>query len=89
MAFKMKGHELPGIKQNKREQRRKDRLTRKKDRLVRRMDKDDEGVPTDTRKNRRLSKRHKKTIDKLVGDSGKAGGQLMHDILHKGVIYRK
>ena len=89
MAFKMKGHELPGIKQKKREQRRKDRLTRKKDRLVDRMDKDDEGVPTDTRKNVRLSKRHKKTIDKLYGEDPGGGGQLMHDILHKGVIYRK
>jgi len=67
----------------------KERLTNKKDRLVDRMDKDDEGVPTDTRKNKRLSKRHKNTIDKLVGPAGKDAGQKMSDILHEGKIYRK
>tara|TARA_R100001594_G_scaffold120978_1_gene156750 strand:- start:556 stop:825 length:270 start_codon:yes stop_codon:yes gene_type:complete len=89
MAFKMKGFSGFKSEDTEKQKRRKDRLMRKKDRLVDRMDKDDEGVPLDTRKNKRLSKRHKKTIDKLYGEDPGGGGQLMYDILHKGKIYRK
>ncbi len=85
MAFKMKG--FAGFKSNG--DPKKERLTNKKNRLVNRMDKDDEGIPTDSRKNKRLSKRHQKTIAKLVSPAGKEAAQNMSDILHKGKIYRK